>query len=190
MSDIKPLQKDDFVRVYGDGHPDAKDPSYTSNEPDMRVTAAEKAKALKAWETLDADGDGQYIPDKDAEAWRRKNAKAKTAGDPATKHGIPEPQAKVLRDVARRLNPDRLYGGTQDNGTLWGPSRTGSQHGIQNRDWLVPYGADGYACRVDPEDPNVIYVTWQNGNLLRYDRRSRELVEIKPQPEPNDPPTQ
>jgi len=81
-----------------------------------------------------------------------------------------------------------IVGGTQDNGTLWGPSRTGSEHGIQNRDWLVPYGADGYACRIDPKDPNIIYVTWQNGNLLRYDRRSRELVEIKPQPEPDDSP--
>jgi photosystem II stability/assembly factor-like uncharacterized protein len=81
-----------------------------------------------------------------------------------------------------------IVGGTQDNGTLYGPSRTTSVHGIQNRDWLVTYGADGYSTAIDPRDPNTIYQTWQNGHLLRYDRRTRENLDIQPQPAPGDAP--
>jgi photosystem II stability/assembly factor-like uncharacterized protein len=81
-----------------------------------------------------------------------------------------------------------VIGGTQDNGTIYGPSRTASVHGIQNRDWLVPYGADGYDTSIDPENPDLIYLTWQNGRLLRYDRNTREPLDIQPQPAPGDPP--
>ena len=65
-----------------------------------------------------------------------------------------------------------VLGGTQDNGTQWGPTRTLNVHGIRNRDWQVPLGADGYACAVDPEDPNLLYAEWQRGNLIRFDRLS------------------
>ncbi|HSF18963.1 MAG TPA: glycosyl hydrolase [Vicinamibacteria bacterium] len=81
-----------------------------------------------------------------------------------------------------------VVGGMQDNGTQAGPSRTPNVHGIRNQDWYVPYGADGYACQVDPENPDILYVTWQNGNLLRYDRRNGELVDVRPQPAPGDDP--
>jgi len=81
-----------------------------------------------------------------------------------------------------------IIGGTQDNGTIYGPSRTASAHGIQNRDWIVPYGADGYSTAIDPDDPNTLYLTWQNGHLLRYDRRTREPLDIQPQPAPEDEP--
>ncbi len=80
-----------------------------------------------------------------------------------------------------------VIGGTQDNGTLYGPSRTASVHGVQNRDWIVTYGADGYSTRIDPVDPDVLYLTWQNGHLLRYDRRTREPLDIQPQPDVGDP---
>jgi photosystem II stability/assembly factor-like uncharacterized protein len=81
-----------------------------------------------------------------------------------------------------------VVGGTQDNGTQAGPSQTGTLNGIRNADWYVPYGADGYACAVDPEDANLLYVTWQNGHLLRYDRRNGEVIDIQPQPGEGDPP--
>ena len=81
-----------------------------------------------------------------------------------------------------------VHGGTQDNGSQLGPSRTLNAHGIGNSDWVITYGADGYACAIDPEDPNMIYVEWQEGNLLRYDKKSQEAVYISPKPEPNDPP--
>ena len=52
----------------------------------------------------------------------------------------------------------------------------------------MAYGADGYATGIDPQDPDILYVTWQNGHLLRYDRRTREPLDIQPQPGPEDPP--
>jgi photosystem II stability/assembly factor-like uncharacterized protein len=81
-----------------------------------------------------------------------------------------------------------VHGGAQDNGSQLGPSRTLNAHGITNFDWVITYGADGYACAIDPEDPNIIYVEWQNGNLLRYDKKSNEVIYVSPRPEPADPP--
>ncbi|MEE8278977.1 MAG: glycosyl hydrolase [Thermoanaerobaculia bacterium] len=81
-----------------------------------------------------------------------------------------------------------VVGGTQDNGTLTGPSRTLNVHGIRNQDWTEPLGADGYACQVDPEDPDILYLEWQRGNLVRVDRRTGEQLHIQPQPAPGDEP--
>lgn len=82
-----------------------------------------------------------------------------------------------------------IYGGTQDNNTLGGPSRTRDRSGISNEEWFVTVGGDGFETQVDPEDPNIVYSQWQYGGLVRYDRRSGENVDIKPQPKPGDPPT-
>lgn len=76
-----------------------------------------------------------------------------------------------------------IIGGTQDNNTQHGPSRTLNVQGILNSDWLITVGGDGYDCAIDPEDPNIIYSEWQNGGIMRYDRRNGELIDIQPQPE-------
>ena len=81
-----------------------------------------------------------------------------------------------------------IYGGTQDNATLGGPSRTTHVHGIRNSDWLNVIGGDGFQARVDPEDPNIIYAQFQYAGIARFDRRTGERVDIQPQPEPDDPP--
>ena len=81
-----------------------------------------------------------------------------------------------------------VHGGSQDNGSQLGPSRTLNGNGISNFDWAITYGADGYASAIDPTDPNTVYVEWQEGNLLRYDKKSHETVYISPKPEPGDPP--
>ena len=81
-----------------------------------------------------------------------------------------------------------VHGGAQDNGSQLGPSRTLKANGIANADWLITFGADGYASAVDPTDPDVVYVEWQEGNLLRFDKKSKEAVYISPRPEPGDPP--
>ncbi len=74
-----------------------------------------------------------------------------------------------------------LYGGTQDNNTLGGPSRTNSASGILNSDWFVTVGGDGFESQVDPTDPNIVYSQWQYGGLIRFDRRTGEAFDIKPQ---------
>jgi photosystem II stability/assembly factor-like uncharacterized protein len=81
-----------------------------------------------------------------------------------------------------------VHGGAQDNGTQMGPSRTLNWNGISNFDWTMTYGADGYAVAVDPTDPDTVYLEWQEGNLLRYDRKSQETVYISPKPAAGDPP--
>lgn len=81
-----------------------------------------------------------------------------------------------------------IHGGTQDNTSQIGPSRTMNMNGIFNSDWIITSGADGYACAIDPQDPNIIYSEWQNGNLSRYDKKNGELVDIKPKPEKGDSP--
>lgn len=81
-----------------------------------------------------------------------------------------------------------ILGGAQDLGTLFGPSRTMNVDGVRNRDWDVPFGADGYHVAFDPNDPKTFYVEFQVGNMFRCDRRSGETVDIKPLPEPGEPP--
>jgi len=76
-----------------------------------------------------------------------------------------------------------VYGGTQDNNTWGGPSRTTSSGGITNEDWFLVVGGDGYQAQVDPNNPNIVYAMWQYGNLVRYDRKSGEVFYIQPQPE-------
>jgi photosystem II stability/assembly factor-like uncharacterized protein len=81
-----------------------------------------------------------------------------------------------------------VYGGTQDNNTLAGPSRTTNQEGITNGDWFVTVGGDGFKTQVDPEDPMIVYSQLQHGGLIRYDRRSGERVDIKPREAPDEKP--
>ena len=73
-----------------------------------------------------------------------------------------------------------IYGGTQDNNTLGGPSRTVSSSGIINTDWYVTTGGDGFKTVVDPTDPNIVYSESQYGGLVRFDKRSGETVDIRP----------
>lgn len=75
-----------------------------------------------------------------------------------------------------------IYGGTQDNSSLGGPSRTDNNVGIRNSDWYLTLGADGHQSAADPSNPNIIYANWQEGNLTRYDRATGESVYIRPQP--------
>ena len=75
-----------------------------------------------------------------------------------------------------------VYGGTQDNNTQGAPSRTDNIHGIRNSDWFILLGGDGHQPATDPNDPNIVYVQWQRGNLNRHDRITGENINIKPQP--------
>ncbi len=75
-----------------------------------------------------------------------------------------------------------VYGGTQDNNTQGGPSRTPYAHGIANRDWYLLLGGDGFEPAADPTNPDIIYCQWQYGYLNRYERNSGETIDIQPQP--------
>ncbi len=81
-----------------------------------------------------------------------------------------------------------ICGGTQDNNSWCGPSRTTNQSGITNADWFVTNGGDGFHTRMDPEDPNVIYATSQYGVLIRFDKRTGERIGIQPKEEKGEAP--
>jgi photosystem II stability/assembly factor-like uncharacterized protein len=81
-----------------------------------------------------------------------------------------------------------VYGGTQDNYSFGGPSRTRNASGIVNADWFVTQGGDGFRSQVDPEDPNIIYAELQNGSLVRFDKRTGERMGIQPQVGRNEDP--
>ncbi len=81
-----------------------------------------------------------------------------------------------------------IYGGTQDNFSMGGPSRTRNLHGATGFDWFVTRGGDGFYTQVDPTDPNTVYSESQYGGLVRFDRRTGEGVSIVPQPAPGEAP--
>lgn len=58
------------------------------------------------------------------------------------------------------LNPDNIYGGLQDNGTV------GTQTGGTS-DWREFLGGDGFVCKVDYTNSDIIYMEWQNGCISR-----------------------
>ncbi len=74
-----------------------------------------------------------------------------------------------------------IYGGTQDNNSMGGPSAN-TRNGVVNDDWFVTSGGDGFWLAIDPEEPDIVYTESQYGNASRYDRRSGERISIKPFP--------
>ena len=81
-----------------------------------------------------------------------------------------------------------VYGGTQDNNTIGGPSRTVKSNGISNADWYFTLGGDGFQARIDPEDPNTVYCMSQYAGIVRFDKKTGEKIDIQPQPRPGEPP--
>jgi photosystem II stability/assembly factor-like uncharacterized protein len=81
-----------------------------------------------------------------------------------------------------------VHGGTQDNLSLGGPSRTTSANGITNADWYVTSLGDGFETQVDQSNPDIIYAQSQYGGLVRFDRKNGEYLPIKPIEGENDEP--
>jgi photosystem II stability/assembly factor-like uncharacterized protein len=75
--------------------------------------------------------------------------------------------------------PYKVYGGLQDNGSWGGPSHSFGG-GLINEDWIMVGGGDGFVCRVDPNDPDLVYFESQDGNVGRRNLRTGERGNIRP----------
>lgn len=84
--------------------------------------------------------------------------------------------------------PYRVYGGLQDNGSWGGPSHSRTGRGIANYEWFMLGGGDGFICRVDAEDQDLVYWESQDGNIRRRNQRTGKGGFLKPQPPRGKPP--
>jgi hypothetical protein len=75
----------------------------------------------------------------------------------------------------------RVYGGTQDNSSVGGPSQTRTRRGARNADWFLTQGGDGFYSRIDPINPNIVYAESQHAGLTRFNLETGERVSIRPE---------
>jgi photosystem II stability/assembly factor-like uncharacterized protein len=80
----------------------------------------------------------------------------------------------------------RVFGGTQDNSSFGGPSRTRTRMGGRNADWFLTQGGDGFYSRIDPTDPNIVYAESQHAGISRFNLATGERVSIRPEPAPGE----
>ncbi len=79
--------------------------------------------------------------------------------------------------------PYLIYGGTQDDATVYGPAKA-----WKNIDkdpwkylWIDPWsGGDGCVTQVDPDDPNTVYYSSQEGYIYRKDMASDRSKLVTP----------
>ena len=76
--------------------------------------------------------------------------------------------------------PYRIYGGLQDNGSWGGPSHTLRRYGPVNEDWVFVSGGDGFVCRVDPTDSDMVYSESQGGAMSRRNFRTGQQAGMRP----------
>jgi photosystem II stability/assembly factor-like uncharacterized protein len=74
--------------------------------------------------------------------------------------------------------PYNVYGGTQDNGSVRGPSAKRGGMPIRLEDWKSVGGGDGMYNEVDPNDSRWLYNESQFGTLSRTDQVANETKSI------------
>lgn len=80
-------------------------------------------------------------------------------------------------------DPYMIYGGTQDDATVFGPAHEWDpwyEDGWRYL-WVDAWsGGDGCVTQVDPEDPNTVYFSSQNGGIMRKDMDAGRSQHIRP----------
>lgn len=79
--------------------------------------------------------------------------------------------------------PYNIYGGVQDNATVYGPAKEWNPYGDDPWEylWIDAWsGGDGCVTQVDPNDLNTVYFSRQNGDGLRKDMAADTSIRIGP----------
>jgi len=90
------------------------------------------------------------------------------------------PISQFYRISVDDAQPYHVYGGLQDNGSWYAPSR--SPGGISNADWKNTYGGDGFYSFRHPTNEDIIFAEYQGGELVRYNKKTGQAKSIKPYP--------
>ena len=86
-------------------------------------------------------------------------------------------------DITIDTSSYTIYGGTQDDATVYGPS---TELNTKFNDpwkylWIDPWnGGDGCVTQADPNNKNIIYYSQQEGDAIRLDKAKDRTVSIKP----------
>ena len=96
-----------------------------------------------------------------------------------------QPTAQIYHVATDNSFPYIVYGAQQDSGGIAVLSR--SDYGkITFRDWFPGWGGESGWILPDPNDPNTIYTSTTGGGVVRYDRRTKEGLDISPYPYRNE----
>ncbi|OYT16507.1 MAG: glycosyl hydrolase [Bacteroidetes bacterium 4572_77] len=91
------------------------------------------------------------------------------------------PLSQFYHVSADDAQPYNVYGGLQDNGSWYAPSK--SPGGIANKDWsFLGYG-DGFNVFRDKINTDLVYWQYQGGNYSKKFLSTGEQKSIKPEPE-------
>jgi len=88
------------------------------------------------------------------------------------------PLSQFYHVSADMESPYNVYGGLQDNGSWFGPSK--SPGGISNSDWTGVGFGDGFCVHADPKDNNIVFWQYQGGEIARAYMNTNEFKSIKP----------
>lgn len=76
--------------------------------------------------------------------------------------------------------PFNVYGGLQDNGSWYAPSRKAG--GIGNSAWQNTFGGDGFYSFRHPTNKDIVFSEYQGGNIVRFSKQTGLAKEIAPYP--------
>ena len=92
-----------------------------------------------------------------------------------------QPTAQIYHVATDNSFPYIVYGAQQDSGGIAVLSR--SDYGkITFRDWFPGWGGESGWILPDPNDPNTIYASTTGGGVVRFDRRTKEGLDVSPYP--------
>ena len=86
-----------------------------------------------------------------------------------------------IYDIAIDRQSYTIYGGTQDDATVYGQEIKSPSSRSMEISLIDPWdGGDGCISAIDPEDDNTVYYSAQHGDARRHDKVLDTAVSIEP----------